>query len=105
MFPSRYFADRFWAPRYWVKTGTAETPTAISTDHIVAMFTYPRALGDDIIYQDATGALIVNRGYGPPAPITPSSTLIVGLYTFHGISEQIVQQDGAGVVKVRKGLS
>lgn len=87
--------------------GGVEAPTAISTEYIVAMFTFQRAIGDDIVYQKDDGTLVIGRGYGPPAAIAPdSTTLIVGLYTYQdNDGEEIIQQEGSGTLKVRKGLS
>lgn len=81
-------------------------PTPIGTTYIVAMTTYRQPLGDFIVYQQDDGSLTVAKGYGPPAGITPASDLVVSLYTYQLLAgAAIVQQDGSGAVKVRKGIS
>lgn len=93
-------------PTLGYSAGAPETPTAISTDAIVAMYTFPRALGDDIVYQEDDGTLKVGRGYNPPAALTPPTTLVVGLYTYaDNDGEEIIRQLGSGVVQVSRGLS
>jgi hypothetical protein len=84
-----------------------EPPTPIATDHIIGMYTFVRPTGDDIVYQDQDGVLVVGRGFGPPAtPVPDSSALIVGLYTYQdNDGEEIVQQEGSGDVKIRRGLA